>query len=377
MEKSDRGIKIFLIVLSLLLLWIANQTFGRSVKILDNEGDHMSHARVHSVSEIEKTEMGEGGLSTAVVPFRALITSGPQKGREVDAVQNIMYRGPSERVVREGDRILLYRVDFPDGRKEYALSAFYRLTPVFLLGAFFALLLLLFGRSKGLYTLISLGLSILSIFFVFIPSILGGWNIYIGAVAVCTYSILITILLTNGFSKKSLVTIIGCTFGVVVAGLMSLYMDKMLELTGVVDETSIYLSLFNAESPINLRGIVFASILIGSLGAVMDVAMDISSSLYEITLHAPSVKYWQLVKSGLNVGQDLMGTMANTLILAYIGGGLSGVLAMSLTSHNLSELFNREGIIVELLQAFIGSTAILLTIPMTALMAGVVYIRRN
>ncbi len=375
MEKTDRGVKIFLIILSLFLLWIGNRTFGRSVKILDNEGDHVSHAKVLSVAEMETFDGGEGALSTAEIPFRALITSGPYKGREVEAVQNIIYRGPTGRVVREGDKILLYRMEFPDGRQEYAFSAFYRLTPIFLLGAFFAVLLLIFGRSKGLYTLIALLLSVLSIFFVFIPSILGGWNIYVGAVAVCIYSILITILLTNGLSKKSLATIIGCTFGVVIAGLMTLYMDPILELTGVVDETSVYLSMFNSERPIDLRGIVFASILIGSLGAVMDVAMDISSALYEIKTHAPQIRYWQLVKSGLNVGQDLMGTMANTLILAYIGGGLSGVLSMSLISHNLSELLNREGIIVEFLQGLIGSTAILLTIPMTALVASLVYIK--
>lgn len=374
MQRTDRGLKIVLILLSLLLLWIAGRTFGSGVEILDNKGDHMSSATVVSVEAVDEQLVGSTGIGTTFVHFQTQITSGPQKGTTVPAVQNIVQHGPQERHVKEGDRILLYRTDFPDGAQQYVFSAFYRMRPIYLLAGFFALLIILFGRAKGLYTLIALILTVLAIFFVFIPSILAGHNIYIGAIAVCIYSVLITILLTNGLSRKSLVTILGCTFGVLISGVMTVFMDPLLELTGVVDESSIYLSLFNPDRPIDLKGIVFASILIGALGAVMDVAMDITSTLYEIREHAPRIKYWPLIQSGLNVGQDLMGTMANTLILAYIGGGLSGVLVMSLSSHNLSELLNREGIIVELLQALIGSTALLLTIPVTSLLAGLFFI---
>lgn len=378
MERTDqRGFKMVLILLSLLLLWITHITYGRDVKILKNEGDYMSHAKVLSVSQIEESHVGEGGLTTAEVPFRALISSGPHKGKEVEGLQTLVYHGPVSRSVAVGDKILLYRVEFPNGETQYFFNSFYRLTPIFYLGAVFALLVILLAHTKGLYTLIALILSILAVFVVFVPYVLGGHNIYAGAVVVCIYSILITIFLTNGLSKKSMVTIIGCTIGVIFAGLMSVYMDSVLELTGVTSDTSVHLNLFNLEKPIDLRGIVFASILIGALGAVMDVAMDISSSLYEIKSHAPKIKFWELVGSGINVGRDLMGTMSNTLILAYVGGGLSGILAMALSSHNLSELLNREGIIVEMLQALIGSMAILLTIPITALTAGLFYIRKN
>ena len=105
----------------------------------------------------------------------------------------------------------------------------------------------------------------------------------------------------------------------------------------------------------------------------MDVAMDIASSLYEVKRHAPAISSGELFRSGLNIGRDVMGTMANTLILAYIGSSLCSVLLKVTFAGSVMQLINTEGMIVELLNALIGSMAILLTMPLTALVCCFMY----
>jgi uncharacterized membrane protein len=152
-------------------------------------------------------------------------------------------------------------------------------------------------------------------------------------------------------------------------------MDKVLFLTGIVDEHSRYLSNLPLETPINLRAIIFAGIIIGAMGAIMDVAMSISSALWEVKEKAGKIKFETLFRSGLTIGRDIMGSMANTLILAYIGTSLSVVLLLSVYSDSLSSLFNMEMIAVEILQALAGSFGILFAMPLTAFFCAKIYLR--
>ena len=161
------------------------------------------------------------------------------------------------------------------------------------------------------------------------------------------------------------------------AGLLTLLMSYLMQLTGMISEETLYLQLVQTANPIDLRGLVFAAIIIGALGAIMDVAMDIASSLNEMRQNIPNISGKQLIKSGMNIGRDVMGTMANTLILAYIGSGL--ITTLLLVAYNVSfiELMNMEFIVVEILQALVGSIGILLAIPMTAIISAAIYPRKK
>ena len=154
-----------------------------------------------------------------------------------------------------------------------------------------------------------------------------------------------------------------------VAGILSVIMDHLMKLTGYLDEETLYVSLLNETNPIDLKAIIFAAIVIGAMGATMDVAMDITSALFEIKQKVPDISFWHLVQSGFTIGRDIMGTMANTLILAYIGSSLTTVLLYVSYQASLTQMLNRELIIVELLQSLCGSIGILCTIPITAFIA--------
>ncbi len=340
-----------------------------------------SYAARAVVTELGKYEESNNEAASYVLKtqyFTAKIKTGEHKGETVTAVQQMdSYMDTGDRFVKVSDRVILY--NYSDGGSvEWHFGNYARFGYILVLGIVFLVLLLVFGRWKGVSTIVSLAFTCLAVFYVFIPAVLGGLNIYLWSTLVCVFTIVMTLLLTNGASSKSVITMLGCASGVLVAALISFVFDKIMHLTGVIDEHSIYLQIMNEEGgSIDLRALIFAMITIGAMGAVMDVAMDISSSLYEVKRHAPGVSFKELFKSGLNIGRDVMGTMANTLVLAYIGSSLCSILLKITYSGSLMELLNTESIIAELLQALAGSLGILMTIPLTALICCMAYTGKN
>jgi uncharacterized membrane protein len=152
-------------------------------------------------------------------------------------------------------------------------------------------------------------------------------------------------------------------------------MNGLLGITGNVQEDYLLLISLNENFSIDLKAIVWGSILIGSLGAIMDVAMTISSALQELTDNLEEKSFSILFKSGMNIGKDAIGTMTNTLILAYIGGSMATVILIMAYNMNLLYLFNLEMIVVEVLQAVIGSMGILFAVPITSFSAAYLYSR--
>ena len=186
-----------------------------------------------------------------------------------------------------------------------------------------------------------------------------------------------TLVVVSGFNPKTSAAIIGCISGIALSAILVLIMNSILKLTGVVDEASVYLLLMNPDHPVDLKAIIFGAIIIGAMGAIMDVSMSISSALYEMKENYAAHSFGQLVASGMTIGRDIMGTMANTLVLAYIGSSLSTVLLLITYNSSLLDLMNREMVVIEILQAIIGSLGILMTLPLTAIASGFLYTRNN
>lgn len=367
------------VILSLVLIVVGNRYFTDGLDIL-NYGDATVKATVVSIGERINDAYDAGALyENSVQYFDAKITTGDKKGQVVTAIQTSdNYTNMNERDVSVGDKVVLYQMDESVTEYEWLFGSYVRSDYMLVFGLVFFGLLLVFGKIKGLNTIISLSFTCLAVFAVFVPSVLSGYNIYLMTSVTCIYTIVMTLLLTNGATEKSFTTILGCSFGVAVAALLTVLFDKMMQLTGILDEHTIYLQDLGKDgATINLRALIFAMIVIGAMGAVMDVAMDISSSLYEVHRHAQHLGFKELFKSGIRIGQDVMGTMANTLVLAYIGSSLCSVLLLITYSSSLMELLNRENIVVEILQALVGSTAILLTIPLTSIICGILYTSKD
>ncbi|NLL92038.1 MAG: YibE/F family protein [Ruminococcaceae bacterium] len=330
-----------------------------------------------SITDSFSINDGASWIENKVIPFSVELTSGPYKGKSVEVTQPIdsIYMNPSKEV-EEGDNIIVAnKAGMGSSTGEWIFIEHNRSNYLIILCLVFLLLIVLIGRFKGLATILSLLFTGSAIFLVYIPSILKGYNIYVSTIINCVFIIMVSLSLLNGINKKTLCAILGNIGGVAVSGILTLIMNKLLNITGFVDEDYTFLACLETDVPINLKAVIWGGVVIGSLGAIMDVAMSIASAMNELSAHMQKKSFSRMLKSGMNIGKDAIGTMTNTLILAYIGGSLAMVLLLTAYNRNVLYLFNLERIAVEVVQAVVGSIGILFAVPATAAFSAYIFNR--
>lgn len=372
--KNKQGIyQIIAVFVSALLIFVSYIYIVGDGSIFKGELDgEIIKAKVIRVTDVQ-TQNASGDNEFITVRFKAQALNSDLRGKTLDAVQEIdKSYAFSPRQVEQGDKVLIDSY-VQNGEQVFYFGDFIRITPLLWLLVIFCALVIAFSKMQGLKTVISLGFTCVSVFCVLIPAILNGHNIYLWSILVCVFITVMTLAIISGFNKKALCAGIGCVCGVMCAGLITLVTDKFLNMSGLLEEESIYLLQLYPNNPINLKAIIFAMIIVGAVGAVMDVSMSISSSLYELRLKSPDIRPKELMKSGFTIGRDMMGTMANTLVLAYIGSSLTSVLLLVAYNSGIEQVVNREIIIAEILQALAGSLGMLLTLPLTSAICSVIY----
>lgn len=235
---------------------------------------------------------------------------------------------------------------------------------LYMLLAFF-LLIILVGRKQGLKAILALVITVALIYMVMISSIYKGYNAILMSILTSFIIIVITFIIISGFNKKSFTAAIGTIGGVAFAGIMAFLFGVLAKLSGGQEE-AIMLSISAQNMTFNFRELLFAGIVIASLGASMDVGMSIASSLDEIKQKDPNITGKELFKSGMNIGGDIIGTMTNTLILAYVGGALNLILLFMASNMNILDIINKETIASEAISAIAGSMGVIFTVPTTA-----------
>ena len=379
--KSNKNTILYILTIVFSLIFIVIGYNMNKTEFNQHEFNKSYKAKVVSVEETIRNESAYDyeGFSSTTIKFKAEITNDEFNGNIVEAYQyidDIVAVNP--KVIESGDKIIISSLISRTGEGEdWTFLEYDRSTVLWgLLFGFFALIVL-FGGKKGINTIISLVFTCLSVFMVFVPSILKGNNIYLSSIIVSIYIIFMSLLIINGANKKTLCAIVGNLGGLLIAGLLALFISNILNLTVLIDDDSMFLLLVDINAPIDLKAILWAGIVIGSLGAVMDVSMSIASAMNELAENMEVRSFKTMLKSGFNIGQDAIGTMTNTLILAYIGSSLSVVLLLMVNYKDVLLLFNLEMIVFEIIQAIIGSMGILFAIPITSLFAAYVYNRKN
>ena len=177
---------------------------------------------------------------------------------------------------------------------------------------------------------------------------------------------------------------IGCIAGILVSGIICVIANNSMNIIGQSDEldsaqtwiSQTYYHIFGETKTIDLRGIVFSTVLFGALGAIMDVSMSLASSLLEVYNNSTNHSLSSTMKSGFNIGRDMLGTMSNTLVLAYLSTSLA--LILYYVSHYYPEaIFKSEMFALSLSQSLIGCIGILITIPLTSLICGLLYNKKE
>ncbi|QGG46977.1 YibE/F family protein [Heliorestis convoluta] len=277
-----------------------------------------------------------------------------------------------------GDKVVLYGVlDQNDNLQEIYIQDLVRERSVFWLAFTFVAILLVLGGLKGLGAISTVVLTGLLLWFFLLPAVLQGFNPLWGAVLVCAIVSIVSTPMVAGLNRKTLAAIIGTISGVFIAGILAYYAGFQARIVGIEFDYINLLLNIPGDVTLDLRGVFFAGVLIGSLGAVMDTGMSVASSMREIAAANPKITFKELWKAGMNVGKDVMGMMSSTLILAYAGSALPLLLLMVAYETPALKLLNSDLIVSEIIRSLAGSIGLCLSIPITALVSSYLLLNRK
>ena len=311
----------------------------------------------------------------------AEITTGVHKGRQVQ-LTNYMSK-LFDKHAKEGTSLLVFiltdtSVLDENGLPSISLSVmnYNRQWLLFGLVAVFLIVVGLIGGKVGLRSILGLGFTLACIVFLLVPALLRGFSAIPLTLLLCIVVTVVCFLLLDGMSRKTLSAILGTVAGFTVACLFALAASRIAHLDGLeynVAETDTLIQAKYQGTLINLRGLFVSGIVISALGAVMDVAMSISSSVNELKTVNPGLHFVQLFRSGMNIGRDAIGTMTNTLILAFTGGALVNLILIKYYNWDWKAILSGDYITHEVITGIAGSIGLILAVPLTALIASALF----
>jgi uncharacterized membrane protein len=269
-------------------------------------------------------------------------------------------------VAKKGQRLTVIVDELDSGKFQILVYNYHRETIIYLFTLVFLLTMVLVSGKKGLMSCLSLIYTFVCILLIFLPLIMRGYSPIWVAIGVVVLVISANMIFLNGISKKTFCAIVGTTAGVILSGIILLIFSRLAHISGFNLEEAESLLFVRQKTSLGVENILFAGILIASMGAVMDTALSIVSAINELHINMPDFGAMKLFKAGMNVGKDMIGTMSNTLILAFAGAALSTIIILNFYSIQYNQLINSNFIAVEIAQALSGSMAVVLTIPLTA-----------
>ena len=331
--------------------------------LISTEGQSYEKAEV---IEITKDNLAEDGNRYGEQEVILKIKSGSLKGQEVEAISP---SGTLFGATCEPGMVVIAIVSVTEDNSVVTVYSQDRSIAIYAFAAFFALVVCLIGGWKGVKAVVSLAFAVVSIFGLLFPLIYKGYSPIVVTILICVVATIFTMLMISGWTKKTVSAIIGTTCGVTAAGVSALVFGHFAGISGynVSDiETLNYVAQY---TPIRIGELLFAGIIISALGAVMDVGMSMSSAIQEIYEANLEVDKKKLFMSGIHVGRDMMGTMTNTLILAYVGGAMTTLIINYAYDLSYNQLLNSYNMGIEIMQGLAGSLGVVLTVPITAAVA--------
>lgn len=272
------------------------------------------------------------------------------------------------RVVEVGDKIFYSVNDFGGGEYQNYLVGVSRVTQIVSLLVLFILVVIIFSGVKGMRSLFSLFLSFLVILFVMLPLILKGVNPLLVGPGVAFVILFFAIFFSYGFNKISGVAFLGTSITVVITSLLAVSSISFFELSGLTDETTVYLS-FLSDTPINLINLLISGIVIGVLGVLDDIAVTQVAVVREFFLSNKNITDKEVYKRAIRVGQDHVSALVNTLVLAYVGVALPLILIFKLSNGTFTSILSQEVFAAEVVRTIVGSVGVVLAVPITTFLA--------
>lgn len=318
------------------------------------------------VQEVLKDNLQADGTREGEQDVTVLMTTGVRKGQviEMTSQSGFLFGAPCV----PGMHVIVVQSVAGDTTVSSVYSRD-RGNVILIFAVLYIIVLCLVGGKQGIKASAGLLLTCFIIILIWVPVIYLGYSPIRSAVVVCAVTTILTFWCIGGICRKTICATLGTVSGVVIAAVVAEIYSYATGITGWNVSNIETLMTVSEANGIKVGGLLFAGILISALGAEMDVAMSISSSMQEVCIQNPDISRWELFRAGMRVGRDMMGTDSNTLILAFVGTEI-GELVLNFT-YDLSPLYiiNSNNIGIAVMKGLSGSFGIVLSVPITVLIA--------
>ena len=301
------------------------------------------------------------------------IESGRHKGEEVQATNLFTGKLEFDKNFQPGDEAwVIVEQDKSDNIIFSNMIEHYRIDTILILIATFAICLILFSGFTGIRTLLSFAFALVCIWKILIPCMLKGISPLLVALVVGNVITITTLLLVAGFTKKAYTAIAGAVVCSFITCMLALLWGGIFRIHGAVMQWSESL-LYAGFENLDLTAIFQAGIYLASSGAILDLAIDISSAIDEIVANNPNATRKSLIKSGLTIGKSIVGSQTTTLLLAYMGSYVSVMMVYMAQGTPFLNIFNSKMIAAEILHTFVGCIGLVMVSPLTSVICGFAY----
>ncbi|HEX5543091.1 MAG TPA: YibE/F family protein [Micromonospora sp.] len=300
------------------------------------------------------------------------LTDGPDAGEQI--VTDLPF-GPGAVTVDKGDRVVLLHLPDALSGQPYSIVDHQRAAPLWLLGAAFAVAVIAFGRWRGLRALVGLSVTFVVLLLFIVPAILDGRSPLLVAIVGSSAIMLTVLYLTHGFRLTTTIAVVGTLVSLTITAALSALATTGTRLSGIADETSTYLSLTHGE--VNMRGLLLAGIVIGSLGVLDDVTITQSTTVTELARANTGYGFRQLYGAATRVGRAHIASVINTIVLAYAGASLPLMLLFAAGNDPIGAVLTSELIAQELVRSVVGTVGLIAAVPITTALAAAVIAGRS
>lgn len=301
----------------------------------------------------------------------AEVRTGQYKG---ETLQVYSYVGPLYGgQLKVGDGATLLISTYADGTHTATVYEYNRLPSLVVIVAMFLIATVAVGGKVGAKSLVALAITLVCLFWILIPLLMKGAPTLLTVFLVCAYITVVTMVILGGVQRKTVCATLGTIAGTALSLLFGLAAQSLARVDGLrLADVEPLLQLRQTGTPLGLRGLLVGGIVISALGAVMDVAMSIASALTEVHAVAPDRGTKDLFRSGMNIGRDMVGTMTNTLILAFLGSGFALIIYLYSLGLSPYQLISSAYLTIEVVSSISSSIGVILSVPLTALISSVI-----
>lgn len=372
--KTNRTTVIILIIAAVLFA-LTRMLVAPKTEAAEHSGDYAEYENAVVLQILSDSTESDETADGAMRGEQLLLTEVKTGQYAGETMQVYNYVSPLYGVpLRTGDGCTLVISTYANGDVSATVYEFNRTTAVWIVLGLFLLITVLVGGRTGAKSLIGLLFTVAGVFWLLFPALMKGAPTLPTTFLLCVYVAAVSFTVLGGVEKKTVCAWLGTVAGMALALVFALLAQKLLRIDGLRSaDVEPLLQLRQTGTPIGLRGLLAAGVILSSLGAVMDVAMSLSSALAEVHAADKALDAKALFRSGMNIGRDMVGTMTNTLILAFLGSGL--VLTLYLYSLGLSPhmLMSSAYLSWELIGGISSSVGVILSVPITAAIAAGAY----